>query len=98
MAKLKIITVCGFGLGSSMLLKMKVEEVLKSNDLLANVNVETCDVGSAPSMPVDVIFTSYELGEKMKEQTATPIVMIRNFMDNSEIEAAGLELVKGLIG
>ena len=97
MAKLKIITVCGFGLGSSMLLKMKVDEVLKKHDILSKGNVETCDVGSAPSMPVDAIFTSYELGEKMKEQTQTPIVMIRNFMDTFEIEAAGLELVKGLL-
>jgi len=95
MAKLKVITVCGFGLGSSMLLKMKVEEVFKKHDIQANV--ETCDVGSAPSMPVDVIFTSYELGEKMKEQTQTPIVMVKNFMDTTEIETAGLELVKGLL-
>ena len=94
MGKLKIITVCGFGLGSSMLLKMKVEEVLKKHDIAANV--ETCDVGSAPSMPVDVIFTSYELGEKMQNQTKTPIVMIKNFMDTDEIEEAGIEKIKAL--
>jgi len=95
MAKLKIITVCGFGLGSSMLLKMKVEEVLKKHNIEANV--ETCDVGSAPSMPVDVIFTSYELGEKMSTQTKTPIVMVKNFMDTNEIEEAGLSVVQGLL-
>jgi len=96
MKKLKIITVCGFGLGSSMLLKMKVEEVLKKHDISASV--ETSDVGSAPSASCDVIFTSYELGEKMKNQTQTPIVMVRNFMDTDEIETAGIEIVKGLVG
>jgi len=95
MAKLKIVTVCGFGLGSSMLLKMKVEEVLKTHDITANV--ETSDVGSAPSAACDVIFTSYELGEKMKNQTQTPIVMVKNFMDTNEIEEAGIEIVKGLL-
>ena len=96
MAKLKIITVCGFGLGSSMLLKMKVEEVLKKHDIAAKV--ETSDVGSAPSASCDVIFTSYELGEKMQKQTKTPIVMVKNFMDTAEIEEAGMGVVKGLIG
>lgn len=95
MAKLKIFTVCGFGLGSSMLLKMKVEEVLKKHDIKANV--ETSDVGSAPSAACDVLFTSYELGEKMKNQTQTPIVMVRNFMDTDEIETAGIDVVKGLL-
>lgn len=95
MAKLKIMTVCGFGLGSSMLLKMKVEEVLKKYEIAASV--ETSDVGSAPSAVCDVIFTSYELGEKMKNQTQTPIVMVKNFMDTTEIEAAGIEIVKGLL-
>ena len=94
--KLKIITVCGFGLGSSMLLKMKVEEVLKKYDIGASV--ETSDVGSAPSASCDVIFTSYELGEKMKNQTQTPIVMVKNFMDTNEIEEAGMEIIKGLLG
>jgi len=95
MSKLKIITVCGFGLGSSMLLKMKVEEVLKKHEIAANV--ETCDVGSAPSMSCDVIFTSYELGGKMQNQTQTPIVMVKNFMDTNEIEEAGLSVVQGLL-
>lgn len=78
-----------------MLLKMKVEEVLKKYDVLANV--ETSDVGSAPSASCDVIFTSYELGEKMKNQTQTPIVMVKNFMDTIEIEEAGMEIVNGLL-
>jgi len=95
MTKLKIITVCGFGLGSSMLLKMKVEEVLKKYDIVATV--ETSDVGSAPSLTCDVIFTSYELGEKMKNQTQTPIAMVKNFMDTNEIEEAGIDIIKRLL-
>jgi len=94
MAKLKIITVCGFGLGSSMLLRMKVEEVLKKHDIAANV--ETADVGSASSASCDLIFTSYELGEKLQNQTKTPLVMIKNFMDTNEIEAAGIDIIKRL--
>ena len=47
MKKLKILAVCGFGVGSSMILKMKVEEVLKENQV--NADVFTTDVGSATS-------------------------------------------------
>ena len=95
MRKLKVTCVCGFGLGSSMLLKMKVDEMLKKHDII--VSSETADMGSATSSNCDVIFTSYELGEKMKAQTNIPIVMIKNFMDLNEIETAGLAVVQDLI-
>lgn len=95
MKKLKILTVCGFGLGSSMLLKMKVEEVLRKKGIQAAV--ETADMGSATSSACDLIFTSHELGNKMKVQTTTPIVMIKNFLDVNEIEEQGMPVVEKLL-
>ena len=37
MGMIKIQAVCGFGCGSSLFLKMKIQEVLKENDLEAEI-------------------------------------------------------------
>jgi len=95
MKKLKIVAVCGFGLGSSMLLKMKVDEVLKKHGISAST--ETSDVGSATSMDCDLIFTSFELGEKIKNTAKAPVVMIKSFLDGAEIEATGLPAIQAAL-
>ena len=94
MAKLKIITVCGFGVGSSMLLKMKVDEMLKKNGM--DANVETSDMGSATSISCDIIFTSNELVGKIKDNVSVPVIAIGNFLDVNEIETKGLSIIKEL--
>jgi len=92
MKKLKIVAVCGFGLGSSMLLKMKIDEVLKKHGL--NDHIETTDISSAPSVMCDLIFTSYELGEQLQHRVSVPVVMVKSFLDTSEIEKVGLPAIQ----
>ena len=94
MTKLKIIAVCGFGVGSSMLLKMKVDEMLKKNGI--DANVETADIGSASSISCNIIFTSNELAGKLKANVSVPVIAISNFLDVNEIEEKGLPVVKEL--
>ncbi len=84
MAKLKIMTVCGFGLGSSMVLKMNLDGVLK--ELGIEADVFTGDVGSAQSTPADYIFTSKELGEKLSETAGKPVIIINSFVNKAEIK------------
>ncbi|SHK29317.1 PTS system IIB component, L-Asc family [Anaerobranca californiensis DSM 14826] len=93
--ELKILAVCGFGVGSSMILKMKIDEVLKENNIKADVF--TTDVGTATSTPCDVIFTSSELGETFKGKVSVPVVVINNFINKKEIEEKGLSVIKELL-
>ncbi|MDQ0175490.1 PTS sugar transporter subunit IIB [Bacillus chungangensis] len=95
MKKLNIIAVCGFGVGSSMVLKMKIEEILKEANIAANV--QTADVGSASSTPADIIFTSNELGDKLSASVDVPVVIINNFVDKNEIREKGLPEVEKLL-
>ncbi|MCL2574026.1 MAG: PTS sugar transporter subunit IIB [Defluviitaleaceae bacterium] len=95
MTRLKIIAVCGFGVGSSLLLKMKVDEMLKKNGMTHNV--ETCDVGSATSIACDIIFTSNELAGKISERASVPVIAIGNFLDLDEIQDKGLDIIKNLM-
>lgn len=83
MEKIRIQTVCGFGCGSSLFLRMKIEEVLKENDIQAEVFCG--DVGTCLSERCDVIFISEELVNRIAERSKVPLVPIKNFMDTEEL-------------
>lgn len=51
---MKILTVCGMGNGSSLILKINVDDILRSLDLKATV--ENVDVASFKSIPTNIIF------------------------------------------
>lgn len=95
MRELKIMTVCGFGVGSSLILKMKVDEVLNAN----NISAETFpqDVTTALSEQADLIFTSNEISGQLEGKVQAPLVKIDNFMDTNEIEVKGLDIIRELM-
>jgi PTS system ascorbate-specific IIB component len=80
---MKILSVCGNGLGSSLILKMAVEKVLKSENIKANVVVS--DLGNAKGLDADYIVASPEIAERLKEHKAT-VIAIKNMMDKNEIK------------
>ena len=79
----KIQTVCGFGCGSSLLLRMKIQDVLKEQGLEADVFCG--EVGTANATPCDAIFTSAELADRIKERASVPVIVINSFVDKKEI-------------
>ena len=80
----KIQTVCGFGCGSSLMLRMNIEAIAKKH----NVAIEAfCgDVGSCLANECDVIFISKELADRIKDRAKVPVVVINNFMYKKEVE------------
>ncbi|EGP5554352.1 TPA: PTS sugar transporter subunit IIB, partial [Enterococcus faecium] len=52
---MKILAVCGFGVGSSMVLKMSLDKVIKELGLKATV--ENTDLSTAKATMADVYFT-----------------------------------------
>ncbi len=80
------VAVCGFGLGSSMVLKMTVEKVARERGI--EVEVETLDLSSAKGTKADAVFTSKDIGKELKESTASPVYPINRFTDKEEIGAA----------
>ncbi|HCQ8598959.1 TPA: PTS sugar transporter subunit IIB [Klebsiella michiganensis] len=81
---MKILTVCGLGMGSSLILKMNVEAVLKQHGIQASV--EHMDVSSAASANADVVITNAELVDNLKHLSCP--VVVNNYIDNAEITAA----------
>lgn len=89
---MKILTVCGLGQGSSLILRMNVESVLKEMSIEAEV--DNSDVSTALFSKPDVIITNKELAENLKD-SAIPVVIVRNYFDKNEIREALQEYLKG---
>jgi PTS system ascorbate-specific IIB component len=81
----KILAVCGLGQGTSLILRMNIEQVL--SDLGVNADVEHVDVSSASGMSSDLIVTSAELAKTL-EGHPSDIVIVNNYFDLEEIKQA----------
>ncbi|MGX7132067.1 PTS sugar transporter subunit IIB [Enterococcus songbeiensis] len=80
---MKILAVCGFGVGSSMVLKMTLDKVVKELGLKATV--ENTDLSSAKATPADVYFTSNELLADLKKSVKAPVYPVKKYMDIAEV-------------
>lgn len=82
--ELEVLTVCGVGMGSSLILRMTAEEVFKQLGLRAHVTAT--DVSSARGMRADII-----IGQAMHtvefEGRVPVVVTIANFLDKDEMRA-----------
>ncbi len=92
--ELEVLTVCGVGMGSSLIMRMTAEEVFK--ELGIRAHVLATDTSSAHGMPADmVIGQEMHTGEFVGRVAA--VVTVRNFINKTEmrekilaaLEAAG---------
>mgnify|MGYP000013382495 CR=1 FL=1 len=80
---MKIIAVCGAGIGTSVLLKMNAEKVLRSLDLEATV--EAADIETArASRDAQILLTTPELVEKL-QGLPSEVIAIEHVFDLGEI-------------
>ncbi len=84
---MKIVTICGAGIGSSGILKVNAEKALATLGLSATV--VAADVASVRHVAEDanVILTSQEFVEAIGD-TYAEVIVIRNHFDQAEITAA----------
>lgn len=80
---LRIITVCGLGVGSSLIMKMTVMEALKRLDIPCSV--EHWDMGTVSGKPCDLIVTSEEFRKNFSDRDN--VVYVTNFVDVNEMES-----------
>ena len=91
---MKIVCVCGMGLGSSVIAKMNIEQVLKKMDLVATV--DTCDLGSIRSVHADLYVTTRELAVSMPAEVQSKTIVLTNFVRKVEIESNIGDYLKNL--
>lgn len=80
---MKFLCVCGLGQGTSLILRMNVENVLKEMDVQADV--EHMDVSTASGTQADFIVTNNELAQSLQGHAAK-IIIVNNYFDLNEIK------------
>lgn len=78
---MKIITVCGMGVGTSLMLKMTVDSVM--NKLGRQASVEHWDMGTVKGKECDLIVTSEEFRSNFDQEN---VVFVNNIMDVNEVQ------------
>lgn len=81
---MKILAVCGFGVGSSMVLKMTIEKALRQLEVSAEV--ENTDIMTAKSATCDLIFTSPSLKSELETAVACEVIAIEKYVDVEEVK------------
>ena len=81
---MKIVTVCGMGIGTSVLLKMNAEKALRA--LGVDADVEAADIGTArgAARTAQIVLTSADLVEELGEVPAK-VIVINNFTSVDEV-------------
>lgn len=85
---LTILTVCGNGIGSSIMLKMKIDEICEEHHIKASV--ESVDFNSAQGKKADLIITVKELAYQFEGRD---VAIVRSYINKKKIEEDVLEIL-----
>lgn len=87
---MNIVTVCGMGMGSSLVLKMNIDDILKRKGIKADV--EACDLGSLVGKVADIVVTTNELKLQVEDKGYN-VVYVRSVIDKIALEEILLDAV-----
>ena len=94
MKSIKIMTLCSFGLGTSLVLKMTLDEVLDANHITAETFCSDAD--TALGQLYDLVVTSRELAG-LFDAVSQPVVVIDNFLSVEEVQEKVMSVILDLI-
>ena len=87
---MKVLAVCGMGLGSSLILKMNIEKAMEEEGIKGTVEVR--DLSSIQGERADFIFASEEIAEKIEHNAQ--VYSVKNMTDKNEIKEKVLKASK----
>lgn len=88
---MKILTVCGAGVGSSMMLKVYTQQIIKDENL--DATVDATDIGSIDPNSADIIVTTSDFANVLRNTTAK-VIKIDNLTDKENLRKQLLEATK----
>ncbi|MBE3519532.1 MAG: PTS sugar transporter subunit IIB [Firmicutes bacterium] len=91
---MRIVTLCGMGFGSSLMLKMTIEDILRARGIKAEV--VAWDLGSFKGQQADVVVAPDDMERHLKDYPGV-VVLISNLVDRKEIETKVVGAVEGLL-
>jgi len=86
---MRALIACRTGMGSSMMLKIKVDQVLRENNIEMEVTHD--DINAVSTFSGDILITMADLVPEMKGRVKY-VIGIENLMDKNEIKTKLLEV------
>ncbi len=90
---MKIVAVCGMGIGTSVLLKMNIEKVLVHLGLEATVEAVDMSTARSAGFEANIVMTTPDLVDKLQGLPAE-IIEVEHFFDLEELQT---KLTKSLL-
>ncbi|HLO15596.1 MAG TPA: PTS sugar transporter subunit IIB [Anaerolineales bacterium] len=90
---MRIATLCGMGFGTSMMLKLFIDDILKAEGLKAEV--VPWDLGTFKGQKADIVVAPKDMESHLRSATAK-VVLINNLVDKAEIKTKVLEVINTL--
>jgi PTS system ascorbate-specific IIB component len=94
---MNVLAVCGLGIGSSVMLKINVGKILDELGV-KGYQLNVADIGTAKSVPFDMVVTSVELADVLKQGTPSEkhfrILPINNFISKDEMRGKVADCLK----
>lgn len=88
---MRIATLCGMGFGTSMMLKLSIEKILKQEGIKAEVL--SWDLGSYKGQQADIVVASSDMRRQLADAEPT-VALINNLVDNNEIREKVLAAIR----
>jgi PTS system ascorbate-specific IIB component len=92
---MRIATLCGMGFGTSMMLKLFIDDILKAEGLKAETM--PWDLSSFKGQQADIVVAPTDMAMHLKDAKAK-VVLIRNLVDKAEVKEKVLAAVRELQG
>ncbi len=91
---MRIVTLCGMGFGTSLMMKMAIDELLRKHSIKAEL--QAWDLGSAKGQAADIIVAPRDMEKHLTGFNAR-VILIDNLTNKQEIENKLIPVVKELM-
>lgn len=90
---LKVVAACGNGMGSSQIIKMKIQKIFKKLNIPVSIDHTSIGVAKTQASNYDVVFCSDALKDNFNniKKSGTKIIGLKNILSEKEIEEKILE-------
>jgi len=88
---MKLVTLCGMGFGTSLMLKMAADDILRANGIKAEI--QAWDLGSFKGQAADIVIAPVDMERHLKDYPGR-VVLVKNLTDRKEMEAKLLPVVR----
>lgn len=80
-----ILTVCGAGVGSSMMVRMNVDDLLRPRGIKANII--NSDITSSKGNKSDILITTQDIFNCIKDIQTSEVIILNNMVSTKELES-----------